>query len=63
MATSLRVLLIEDSEDDAELIVRELRRGNYAVGFERVDTEAAVLEAIDREAWELVICDFSMPRS
>lgn len=62
MATSLRVLLIEDSKDDADLIVRELRRGNYTVACERVDTEAAVLEAVDREAWELVICDFSMPQ-
>jgi signal transduction histidine kinase len=61
MGTFIRVLLIEDSDDDAELIVRELRRGSYTVGFERVDTEADVVEAIDRAAWELIICDFSMP--
>jgi signal transduction histidine kinase len=62
MPQSLHVLLIEDSNEDAELIVRELRRGNYSVSFERVDSKPAVLNAIDREAWQLVICDFSMPQ-
>lgn len=60
MSTLLRVLIIEDSEDDAELLVRELHRGGYDVTFERVDTPAGLLGAFDHE-WDLVLCDYSMP--
>jgi len=38
MPTPLRVLIVEDSEDDALLLVRELKRGGYETTFERVDT-------------------------
>ncbi len=37
MSTPLRVLIVEDSEDDMALVVRELRRGGYEPTFERVD--------------------------
>ena len=60
MTIPLRVLIIEDSEDDSALLVRELHRGGYEVTFERVDTPAGLLGAFDRE-WDLVICDYSMP--
>lgn len=62
MSTSIRLLLIEDSHDDAELIVRELRRGGYVVTFERVDTKAAVVAAMDNKDWDLIVCDYSMPQ-
>ena len=45
MTTSLRVLIVEDSEDDTTLLLRELRRGGYAPTFERVDTPAARVRA------------------
>lgn len=61
MSRLLRVLLVEDSEDDAMLLLRELRRGGYKPMFERVDTPAAMLNALSRERWELIICDYSMP--
>ena len=38
MNSSLRVLIVEDSEDDALLIVRELRQGGHQLRFEQVDT-------------------------
>lgn len=57
----LRVLIVEDSADDTMLLVRELRRGGYDVTFERVDTAAAMNEALDRNVWDLVVCDYSMP--
>jgi CheY-like chemotaxis protein len=60
MKIPLRVLIIEDSEDDAALLVRELHRGGYEVTFERVDTPAGLLGAFERE-WDLVLCDYSMP--
>lgn len=57
----LRVLIVEDSADDAMLLVRELRRGDYDVTFELVDSAAAMNAALDKRGWDLVICDYSMP--
>ncbi len=37
MATLLRALIVEDSEDDTQVILRELRRGGYEVEYERVE--------------------------
>jgi len=61
VAEALRVLIAEDSEDDALLLVRELRRGGYALTYERVDSAAAMTAALDRQSWDLVIGDHSMP--
>src|SRR5260370_15411071 len=61
MAESLRVLVVEDSEDDAVLLVRELRRGGYDVAHQRVDTPASMSGALGSEKWDVVICDYSMP--
>ena len=61
MSVPLRVLMIEDSEDDTALLVRELRRGSYDVTYERVDTPAAMSSALNKEKWDLVISDHSMP--
>ena len=61
MDVKLRVLLIEDSEDDALLLVRTLRRGGYDTTWERVDTAADMEAALDGRSWDLVISDHSMP--
>lgn len=60
MSQSLRVLVVEDSADDADLMVRELRRGGYAVDFERVDSAQALSAALARREWDLVISDYVM---
>ena len=57
----LRVLIVEDSEDDALLLVRTLRRGGYDLTFERVETAAAMKAALDQQTWDVVISDYSMP--
>ncbi|MFQ5611363.1 MAG: response regulator, partial [Anaerolineae bacterium] len=62
MNTPLRVLIIEDSEDDVLLLLRELRRGGYEPAFERVETAAAMRAALEQQKWDLVIADYSMPR-
>jgi PAS domain S-box-containing protein len=62
VAEALRVLIAEDSEDDALLLVRELRRGGYTLAYERVDSAAAMAAALDRQSWDLVIGDHSMPQ-
>jgi PAS domain S-box-containing protein len=61
MGEPLRLLLVEDSEDDATLVLRELRRGGYDPLCERVDTAGEMEAALDERTWDLVIADHSMP--
>jgi PAS domain S-box-containing protein len=61
MGVPLDVLLVEDSEDDALLLVSELRRGGYDPHYERVDTAGDMETALDGQDWDLVIADHSMP--
>ncbi|HVV01465.1 MAG TPA: response regulator, partial [Verrucomicrobiae bacterium] len=61
MSRNLRLLLIEDSEDDAELLLRELRKRGYDVVPRIVASAAAVTEALDTEEWDLIISDYVMP--
>lgn len=62
MTTALRVLIIEDSERDAELLVLELERGGYDPLVERVDTAEAMNAALDQREWHILISDYRMPR-
>ncbi len=57
----LRVLIIEDSEDDMLLVIHELRRGGYDPVFERVETAEAMAAALGKESWDLVIADYVLP--
>jgi two-component system, cell cycle sensor histidine kinase and response regulator CckA len=57
----LRVLIVEDSEDDAALLLRELKRGFPGVQARRVDTPAAMRSALEEDQWDLVVADFHMP--
>ena len=61
MSTPLRMLMVEDSEADAELLAHELRRAGFALEFERVDSAAALDAALDRVTWDIIIGDNSMP--
>jgi two-component system, cell cycle sensor histidine kinase and response regulator CckA len=61
MAIPLRVLLIEDNEDDARLVVRQLRSHGYDTQALRVETPAALTRALDEHAWDIVISDYSLP--
>jgi len=62
MKNTLRLLLVDDSEDDAMLVSRELKRAGYDLHFIRVDTPQAMQEALDNQPWDFVIADYSMPR-
>ncbi|PYO62967.1 MAG: hypothetical protein DMD28_03815 [Gemmatimonadetes bacterium] len=61
MGIPLRVLLVEDSEDDALLVVRELRRAGYDPIYERVDSAPATEAVLDCHTWDLVLGDYNMP--
>lgn len=61
MPIPLRTLIVEDSENDAELLVRTLQRGGYEPAYQRVDTAQAMQAALEQSAWDVVISDYSMP--
>lgn len=61
MSNALRVLIVEDSENDALLLVRALGRAGYEVTHDRVDTAEAMTAALVRQSWDIVISDHSMP--
>jgi PAS domain S-box-containing protein len=61
MSQPLRVLFVEDSAEDAALLVRELERADYAVTFERVQTRETLTAALALPTWDLIVCDYSMP--
>lgn len=61
MTKPLQALLIEDSEDDAMLIVRELEHGGYEVDYERIDKSDEIEDALSRKNWDVVLCDHAMP--
>jgi signal transduction histidine kinase len=62
MGRPLRVLIVEDNENDALLLLRELHRGGYEVTHERVDTREAMKKALETSTWDLVLSDFAIPR-
>jgi len=61
MSRPLRVLIVEDSEDDTQLLLHQLRRGGYDPMHERVDSAAAMDKALARQQWDMVIADYSVP--
>lgn len=62
MGTALRILIVEDSADDTELLLWELRRGGYDPVWQRVETAEDMAAALDKQSWDIVIADYVMPR-
>lgn len=62
MKSLLRILIVEDNLDDAELIVLELEVANYQVVYKQVDTAEAMAKALDCEEWDVILTDYSMPQ-
>ncbi|HZP21512.1 MAG TPA: PAS domain S-box protein [Bauldia sp.] len=58
----LGLLIVEDSEDDTDLLVRELSRGGFTLDYRRVDTPEQLNAALNERSWDLVIADYTMPR-
>jgi hypothetical protein len=61
MGTPLRVLVVEDSDADCDLLLAHLARAGYDVTHERVQTADAMESALARAAWDVVLSDYSMP--
>ncbi len=61
MKSRLRVLLIEDSEDDTFLLLRALKKGGIEPYYKVVDSESAMETALMEETWDMVITDHSLP--
>ena len=62
MSESLHVLLVEDSASDAKLVIRELRRTGRIVEHQRVQEPEAMRAALLASSWDIVICDWYLPR-
>ena len=60
--TPLRALVVEDVEDDLLLLQNELRRGGYLPQLTRVDTPEDLRDALQQHSWEIIFCDYSMPK-
>ena len=58
----LNVLIIEDSEEDTDLLLLELKRGGFAPSYRRVETAAGLVDALANQKWDVVLSDYSMPR-
>jgi DNA-binding NtrC family response regulator len=61
MSQPLRLLIVEDSEDDVNLLLRVLRQGDYEPAYEVVSTPEAMRTALAGQEWEVITCDHAMP--
>ena len=61
MSNSLRVLIVDDSEDDTLLLLRGLSHGGFQPEYERVETPETMAAALAVKFWDIIISDYSMP--
>jgi PAS domain S-box-containing protein len=62
MSKPLQVLIVEDSTSDAAMVARLLRKAGYNVHDERVDSAGQMRAALEKQAWDVVIADYSLPQ-
>ena len=62
MGTPLNVLIVEDSEDDALLLARQLKAGGFDAALERVETAETMRAALAARRLDVILCDFALPR-
>ncbi len=61
MIRAIRVLFVDDSEDDVLLLQRQLKNSNYHCHSERVDDQGSLISALSSDEWDIVISDHNMP--
>ena len=62
MKSKLHVLIAEDSEPDARLLIRELKQGGFDVEYQRVETAAGLQQALAEQPWDVILCDYAFPQ-
>jgi len=62
MDNTLRILMVEDSENDAALIVRQLEKANFTVDVKRVETRSQMEASLAGGKWDLILSDYTMPQ-
>ena len=62
MKSPIRVLIIEDNEDDTILEIDALVRGGFKIDYERIETREALLHALQEKTWDCIISDYAMPQ-
>lgn len=62
MSDILRVLIVEDSEDDTLMLIRELRKGGFELDYERVQDAKKMQDALNNKEWDIIISDYVMPQ-
>lgn len=58
---SLRVLMVDDSEDDVLFTLRQLKKGGYSPVYQRVEDSASMKKALAEKHWDIILCDYTMP--
>jgi PAS domain S-box-containing protein len=61
VSRAIKVLVVEDSEDDTQLALLTLRRGGFEPTYRRVQDADSLKAAMDEEHWDAVLCDFRLP--
>jgi two-component sensor histidine kinase/FixJ family two-component response regulator len=61
MSTDIRVLQVEDSPDDAELMLRLLKKAGFLVYSERIETAAEMRQLLARQQWDVIVADYRLP--
>src|SRR5579885_1551724 len=61
MSSPIRVLIVENVPDDAELSANALRQAGFEPEVQRVETEREMREALDRSKWDLILLDYALP--
>jgi PAS domain S-box-containing protein len=62
MGIPLKLLLIEDSPDDADLVVLKLEKSGYDVSYQRVEDGAHMWESLKQQTWDVIISDHNLPQ-
>lgn len=62
MKKPLRVLVVEDSEYDARIMLHQLKNGGYDLAYERVETAEAMHSALREKTWDVILCDYRLPQ-
>jgi PAS domain S-box-containing protein len=58
----IRVLILEDTDDDKELVLRQLKKGGYQLEYDCIETREELVHALDKQSWDIILCDYSMPK-